>query len=122
MGGRNGEITQIDHLPALPPEVVELLNTMREQIVDLQARVAALEGNAPHGGARPDLAESEDGRARLAGEWCRMAEAMRRTHYSRSGLLNLCRRGKIRFDFEGAHRIIDITSVPRKISRRECTK
>jgi hypothetical protein len=109
---RNVRIIEAAVAPS--PELVERLDVLehivRDQGAQLQAqavRIAALE-------ARP--ADDEDGEPLAAGEWCRMAEAMRRTFYSRSGLLKLCRQGKIRFDFEGAHRLIDISSVPRKIS------
>jgi hypothetical protein len=54
---------------AVPEELVDLLQTMRGQIADLQARVAALEVNPPDGGARPDLAESEDGSPMPGGHW-----------------------------------------------------
>lgn len=77
------------------------------------ARITELEALLTHAS---NPVECEDGQPCPPGVWCRMAEAMRRTSYSRSGLLKLCRQGKIRFDYEGAHRVIDVTSVPRKIS------
>jgi hypothetical protein len=97
-------VAALEHLAA---DQAHMIAGQARVIEAQEARIAALE-------ARPT--DDEDGRPRLASVWCRMAEAMSRTHYSRSGLLNLCRRGKVRFDFEGPHRLIDITSVPRKIS------
>jgi hypothetical protein len=105
----------IEAAVGVPPAVLSCLEAMQRQIADLQVRVSELE-NSPRGTANP--AEAEDGRPRPPGVWCRMREAVRRTNYSRSGLLKLCRQGKVRFDYEGAHRVIDITSVPRKFSQR----
>jgi hypothetical protein len=97
--------------PDLVEQIAELRRLVRDQGAELlaqAARIAKLE-------AVP--ADDEDGLPlRGSGRWCRMKEAMRLTHYSRSGLLALCRRRRIRFDFEGAHRVIDVNSVPRKTS------
>jgi hypothetical protein len=99
---------------AVPPELVDLIGTMQGQIADQARMLAAQEARIAALEARP--ADDEDGQPSASGRWCRMKEAMSLTHYSRSGLLALCRRRRVRFDFEGAHRIIDVNSVPRKTS------
>jgi hypothetical protein len=99
----------------VPPDLLERFEALELVVADQARLIAAQDARIASLEARP--AADEDGAAR-SGVWCRMAEAMRRTFYSRSGLLNLCRQGKIRFDYEGTHRIIDVSSVPRKFSQR----
>jgi hypothetical protein len=97
------------------PDVLALLQDLQRLVRDQGAELAAQAARITVLEARP--ADDEDGVPHVSGgPWCRMKEAMHRTHYSRSGLLALCRRGIVRFDFEGAHRLIDISSVPHKIS------
>jgi predicted DNA-binding transcriptional regulator AlpA len=84
---------------------------LEHQLAEALARIAVLE--QPIQG----LVE-EDGSPRPPGRWLKMKQAMKVTGYSRSGLLKLCQDGRVRFDFDGPHRLIDVTSV----APRKCTK
>jgi hypothetical protein len=104
--------TIVEAAVAPPPD---LLNRFAE----LEARVAALE--ACQGESHPSILrgappDDEDGAPRVSGRWCRMKEAMRLTTIADQVYSRSAGGGRVRFDFEGAHRLIDISSVPRKIS------
>jgi hypothetical protein len=97
--------------PELVEQVAELQRLVRDQgaeIVAQAARIAALEG-------RP--ADDEDGAARPAGRWMRMKAAARATGRSVSGLKKLCRQGRVVFDDDAPRRLIDVGTVPRKVSK-----
>jgi hypothetical protein len=90
-------------------EALERTVADQAHVIEAQgARIAALE-------ARP--AADEDGRPRSQGLWCKTAEAMRSTGYSRSGLRKLRQQNRIVFDFSGPHCLYDVTSIVRKVRK-----
>jgi hypothetical protein len=85
----------------------------------LEDRVAALERIVMQlvGAADQLVQVEEDGPPRPPGRWLRMKAAARATGYSVSGLKKMCERGSITFDYEGPHRLINVATVPRKVSK-----
>jgi hypothetical protein len=105
--GSESPLISNDALAAVPPELLDLLETVQDVVRDLQARVAALEGREG-----PSTRAGEDGSARLPGIWCTAKEAAYRLGYSASGLRNLAKQRRIVFDTEGnGRRIYNIASV-----------
>jgi hypothetical protein len=100
-------------------ELAKRVATLEEQrkadaalLVELQQTVASLL-------AERDAAAAivEDGAPRPPGRWRRMKEAMKATGYSESGLRRLCDLGRCAWDYEGPHRVIDVTTVPRRSAK-----
>jgi hypothetical protein len=83
----------------------------RVMFVEALARITALESR------RQETSTEEDGAPRSPGRWLKMKQAMKVTGYSRSGLLKLCRQGRVRFDFDGPHRLIDVTSIAPRVRK-----
>jgi hypothetical protein len=94
-----------------PPEVVDLLKTMQQQITDQARTIEAHEARIAVLEARP--VADEDGAPR-SGIWCTAKEAARRLGYSPSGLRKLAKEGRIVFDLhQGGRRRYDISTVVR---------
>jgi hypothetical protein len=85
------------------------------QPADILDRMAALEQRVAALEAQP--AADEDGRPRSQGSWCKTAEAMRSTGYSRSGLRKLRQQNRIVFDFSGPHCLYDVMSIVRRVRK-----
>jgi hypothetical protein len=98
---------RIGAAPSMAGRVLELERLLAEAL----ARIAALE-DLPKSGEM-----SEDGSPRPPGRWLKMKPAMKVTGYSRSGLLKLCRQGRVRFDFDGPHRLIDVNSIAPRVHK-----
>jgi hypothetical protein len=101
---------------APPPELLELFETMQQQIADLQARVAALE-NSSRGTATP--AESEDGEPMPAGDWQVFKRALEETGFSATGLRKAIARAKRQGGrpwhwWRSGRLWIDVSRAPRK--------
>lgn len=85
--------------PTLGEQVAEL----RAMVIDQRARIEALEA------ASDDAVV--DGRPR-AGKWLKMKEASRQSGFSRRYIEKLCRAGRARYDYDGPHRLVDISGLP----------
>jgi hypothetical protein len=59
----------------------------------------------------------EDGPPRPPGRWLRMKAAARATGRSVSGLKKLCRQGRVVFDDDAPRRLINIDTVPGKVTK-----
>jgi hypothetical protein len=94
----------LDRIAALERFVADQARVNEAQ----ESRIAALE-------ARP--AVDEDGTPQPPGVWCKTAEAMRSTGYSRSGLRKLRQQNRIVVDFSGPHCLYDVTTVVRKVRK-----
>jgi hypothetical protein len=92
--------------------IAERVELLEHRLAEALARISVLE-DVPKSG---DVS-AEDGSPRPPGRWLKMKPAVKVTGYSRSGLLKLCREGRARFDFDGPHRLIDVTSIVPRVHK-----
>jgi hypothetical protein len=104
---------------APPAELVERIERIEEvardqaRVIENQgARIAELERLLTHAPA-----ESEDGRSRPPGRWLRMKAAAKVTGRSVNGLKKLCRQGRVVFDDDAPRRLINVDTVPSRVSK-----
>jgi hypothetical protein len=108
-------VALIEAAVGVPPALVGRLAEIEVRLADQAARIEAQEARIAVLEAQP--AECEDGVPRASGRWCKTAEAMRLTGYSRSGLRKLRQQNRIVFDFSGPHCLYDVTSVVRRVCK-----
>jgi hypothetical protein len=102
---------------APPPELVEQIAELQRLVRDQGAELVAQAGRIAELEARCGAAHSEDGRSRLPGRWLRMKAAAKVTGRSVSGLKKLCRQGRVVFDDDAPRRLINVDSVPVRVSK-----
>jgi hypothetical protein len=95
-------------MTAPAPSTDSRIAALEALVGELLARLAAVEN-----GQRA----REDGPPRPSGRWLRMKAAAKATGRSVSGLKKLCRQGRVVFDDDAPCRLINIDSVPRKVSK-----
>jgi hypothetical protein len=88
-------------------------SSLEERVAALERIVAQLLG----GGDQLVALGGEDGPARPPGRWLRMKAAAKATGRSVSGLKKLCRQGRVVFDDDAPCRLINIDTVPARVTK-----
>jgi hypothetical protein len=95
-------------MTATAPSIDRRVADLEALVSELLARITVLEA---------EKQVREDGPPRPSGRWLRMKAAAKATGRSVSGLKKLCRQGRVVFDDDAPRRLINIDTVPRKVTK-----